>query len=206
MDSQALEEQYSIKTDGKAFVPVKVETLNGREYSSAIYERMGYPQSVTMKNAKDIDFKNGYKDLGIAQKAGLERWGKNITLEQANLTKTKEKCVIYAKDNTFIPVEMAVKNGRQINSILGPGIKPGHISEKGNVSVPGKLSLNLSKGFDNLKDAIVAVEKKWGKEIKPEIVKIQTKIKTKEQTLPGKAVQRLQNQRKATQGQSNIRS
>ena len=205
MDTSTLEEKYSIKTDGKTFVPVKVETLEGREYHAALYERMGYPQSVAMGNAKDIDFTKGYKDLKSAQKAGLGRWEKNITLEQVNQTKIKGKHVIYEKNNKFIPVEMAVEKGRQINSILGRGIKPDHISEKGNVSVPGKLSLSFAKGFDNLKDAQFAVEKKWGKEIKPKIVKIQAKTKTNEQTPPGKAVQRLQNQRKANQGQTNVR-
>ncbi len=205
MDTSILDEKYAIKTDGKTFVPVKVETVEGREYHAALYERMGHPQSEVMKNSNDIDYAHGYKNLKLAQKAGLDRWEKNITLEQANQTKTNEKHVIYEKNNKFIPVEMAVEKGRQINSILGPGIRPGHISEKGNVSVPGKLSLSFVKGFDSLKEAKFAVEKKWGKEIKPEIVKIQTKTKTNEQTPPGKAVQRLQNQRKAIQGQTNAR-
>jgi hypothetical protein len=204
-ETPTLNEKYSIKTDGKTFVPVKVETLEGREYHAAIYEKMGFPQSFAMANAKDIDFAQGYKDVGSAQKAGFERWEKNITLERVNQGKTKEKHVICERDGKFIPVEMVVGKGRQINSILGPGIRPDHISEKANTSVPGKLSLDFAKGFNSLKDAKIAVEKKWGKEIKPEIVKIQTKIKTNEQKTPGKAVQRLRNQRMANPGQTHVR-
>ncbi|WP_022669437.1 hypothetical protein [Desulfospira joergensenii] len=202
-------------SEQRRFVPQFKITANGATKSVVkrghLYDKGGKPvaQAYKAPGGQDkIDFSKGWKNFESAKEATYKAFGQDVELKKKPIVFSKNKkdrTIVFEKDGKFIPVTIApdpLKN-IQINNVLK--IIEGRLVERGHSGPIGKVQIDSkSDGFRDMKTALSAVKERWGNDLKPEHIKInsQKKVLEKKQnnTRPGSAVQRLQ-QLRQSQGQ-----